>query len=562
MSLGSNVLAHFPGLSVELNLSHDTRNIARAASVVMAAFVLANLVGLARQVIINRTFGTSAELDSYFAAFRVPDLIFNVIAGGALGSAFIPVFTGKLANEDKTGAWRLASSITNWVLIVLTTLALLAAVWAPWLTERFLAPGFGEQQVEFTASLMRIMLISTIVFGVSGVVMGIHHSHQHFLAPALAPAFYNIGIIVGASVLAPYWGVHGLAYGVVIGSLMHLGVQLPRLIGYKGHYYSTLDVHNMEVLEVWRLMLPRVLGLAVWQINFWVNTFIASKLPSGSISALVIAFQIFTFPQAVIGQAVATAAFPTFSTQAALRDINALRNTVASSLRGVLYFSMPATLGLILLGHPLIAALFQNRTFTVQSTEMVSWALSWYALGLVSHSIVEVTTRAFFALKDTRTPVAIGIIAMMVNVALSVVLSAAFARFAWAPHGGLALANTVATTMEMVAMLWMLRARLDGLAIRRIAASVVRTGIGVMGMWAVLWVWLMIAPDSVAIISLVGIPLGLGTFWGITLLVGSQEANRLPDLVLTRIGMYWRSSRSPLSSFQPPPHQPSDYDSE
>ena len=180
----------------------------------MGAFLLANLVGMARQVIINRAFGTSAELDSYFAAFRIPDLLFNIVAGGALGSAFIPVFTGKLANDDKSSAWRLASVIINWVLVVMIVLAVLAAAGAPWITARFLVPGFVEQKVELTVSLMRIMLASTVVFGVSGVLMGIHHSHQHFLSPALAPIFYNLGIIFGASILAPHWGIHGLRSGV------------------------------------------------------------------------------------------------------------------------------------------------------------------------------------------------------------------------------------------------------------------------------------------------------------------------------------------------------------
>ena len=501
----------------------------------MGAFLLANLVGMARQVIINRAFGTSAELDSYFAAFRIPDLLFNIVAGGALGSAFIPVFTGKLANDDKSSAWRLASVIINWVLVVMIVLAVLAAAGAPWITARFLVPGFVEQKVELTVSLMRIMLASTVVFGVSGVLMGIHHSHQHFLSPALAPIFYNLGIIFGASILAPHWGIHGLAYGVVLGALLHLGVQIPYLASYRGRYLLKLDIYDTALREVWHLMLPRMFGLAVWQINFWVNIVIASRLPVGSLSALVVAFQIFTFPQAVVAQAVATAIFPTFSEQVAAGEVNRMRNTLAMILRGVLYFALPATIGLLFLSSPMIAALFQNRTFTAESTEMVAWALRWYALGLVAHSVVEVVTRAFYALKDTRTPVIIGIIAVVLNVALSVTLSALFALWKLAPHGGLALANTVATTLEMVALLWILRKKLGGLVSRQIIASVSRTSIGVLGMGAVLYVWIAIAPASTLIVSLVGILLGAGTFWGLTMLIGSEEARKLPSLVFKRL---------------------------
>ena len=297
---------------------------AQATVLVMAAFIAANLLGLLRQMVINRTFGTSAVLDAYFAAFRVPDLLFHVVAGGALGSAFIPTFTGLLTKDDQPGAWRLASAVVNWVMLASTVLAALAAWLAPWLTQRFLTPGFAPEQIALTATLMRIMLVSTIVFGVSGLLMGVHHSKRHFLSPALAPVLYNAGIIVGAVALAPRWGVRGLAFGVLLGAGLHLCVQLPALREYRGQYHLTLGMRNAAVSAVGRLMLPRALGLAVSQLNFWVNTIVASGLPAGSLSALVIAFQVFTFPQAVIAQAIATAMFPTFSAQAAQGDTRAI----------------------------------------------------------------------------------------------------------------------------------------------------------------------------------------------------------------------------------------------
>jgi putative peptidoglycan lipid II flippase len=282
-------------------------------------------------------------------------------------------------------------------------------------------------------------------------------------------------------------------------------------------------------------MLPRTLGLAVSQLNFWVNTVVASGLPAGSLSALVIAFQVFTFPQAVIAQAIATAMFPTFSAQAAQGDTKAMRLSLAASLRGALYLSIPATVGLCLLARPLTSMFFQNRAFSAQSTEMVTWALNWYALGLVSHSVVEIVTRAFYALKDTRTPVTIGMLTVLINVALSLILSATFQAYGLLPHGGLALANTIATTLEMVALLWLLRPRLGGLAGASILKSIIRTSAGAAVMTLLLLGWMALAPASVIILSLVGVTLGGVVFWGTTALLGSEQAFRLPALIRQHI---------------------------
>ncbi|RMF33353.1 MAG: murein biosynthesis integral membrane protein MurJ, partial [Chloroflexi bacterium] len=200
----------------------DRRQIARAATVVMAAFILSRLLGLVRQRVIGLYFGTGADLDAYLAAFRVPDLIFQLMAGGALGSAFIPTFTGHLTRGDRSGAWRLASAVINLLLVTLTVAALLAGLMAPWLVATLIAPGFPPAQQQLTVALMRVMLLSTIIFGVSGVVMGALNAHQHFLLPAVAPMLYNLGIIGGAILLSSTQGVMGLAVGVVIGAGLHL----------------------------------------------------------------------------------------------------------------------------------------------------------------------------------------------------------------------------------------------------------------------------------------------------------------------------------------------------
>ena len=508
---------------------------ANSAGTIMLAFVFANLLGLVRQVIINRTFGTSPVLDAYFAAFRVPDLIFHVIAGGALGSAFIPTFTTLLTRESKTQAWKLASAVINWLLIVSTTFAGVSALFAPWLTQQFLAPGFSQEQISVVVTLMRIMLGSTVIFGASGLLMGIHHSHQHFLSPALAPILYNAGITAGAILLTPKWGVYGLAYGVLTGAFFHLAIQIPRLIKYSGKYTLTLGIHNQFVRTVGRLMLPRTIGLSIWQINFWINTIICSGLPPGSLSALVIAFQIFTFPQAAIAQAIATAVFPTFSKQVALGHTQKMRQSLSSSLRGVLYLSIPASAGLYIIGRPIIEILFQNNTFSANSTNMVVWALNWYAIGLVSHSVVEIVTRAFYAFKDTRTPVIVGGLSMILNVILSLVLARAFLANNYYPHGGLALANTIATTAEMMVLLLIIRPRLGGLQIATILKSILRTMIGTIAMSIFLYVWLQITNISAIVMVLGGVTVGITIFWGVTMACGSQQANKIPMIIVRQI---------------------------
>jgi len=440
------------------------RQIARAAAIVMAAFVLSNLVGLARQMLVMSAFGTTSVMDAYNAASRLPDLLFNLVAGGALGSAFIPVFTGLLAKEERARAWRLASSIINLVTATLLITSIIAGVFAAPIVRHVLAPGFTPSEQALTVSLLRILLISPLIFGLSGLLMGILNAHQRFLLPALAPTMYWLGMIFGVVVWAPRYGIFGLAWGAVLGALLHMGVQIPGLLKLPARrYLLTLGLDDPAVREVGRLMAPRVLGVAIVQLNFWINVVLASSQPEGSLSAIQNAWAVMTMPQVVIAQAIAIAALPTFSAQVARGEIAAMRRSLASTLRGVALLAIPAMVGLILLRKPIIAVLFQRGKFDAHSTELVAWALLWYALGLASHSFVEVVSRAFYALHDTKTPVLVGSVAMSLNLVFSFAFVALFNSIGWMPHGGLALANTLATTLEMGGLLYMMRRRLGGL---------------------------------------------------------------------------------------------------
>ncbi len=466
----------------------------------MVAFALSQVAGLARRILVADAFGAGAELDAFIAANRVSETLFNLVAGGALGSAFIPTFTGLLARKEREAAWRLASAVGNLIFLTLGALAALAALLAPQIVRYALAPGFAANPAQFalTVSLLRIQLLAAILFGLSGLVMGILNSHHVFFIPALTPAMYQLGMIFGVLVLAPRMGIYGLAWGVVLGALFHLLLQVPTLLRQNGRYTLTLGWGNAAVGEVIRLMGPRLLGVAVVQLNFWVNTWLASRMPEGSIVGIEYGFALMLMAQVAIAQSIATAAMPTLASQFALDKLDELRSSLAASLRGVLLLSIPATAGLILLRRPLIALLYQRGEFGPRSTELVAWALLWYAAGLIGHSVVEILARTFYALHDTKTPVFVGAAAMSLNIGFSFAFAALFKRLGWMPHGGLALANSLATALEMVGLLILMRRRLDGIEGRHIVRGAGQAALATLGMSAAIWVWLHVAGASAA----------------------------------------------------------------
>jgi putative peptidoglycan lipid II flippase len=273
------------------------------------------------------------------------------------------------------------------------------------------------------------------------------------------------------------------------------------------------------------LMLPRVFGVAVVQLNFWVNTRLASYMMEGSLTGIKWGFTIMLMPQAIIAQAVATAALPTLSAQFAVGKIDELRNSLAASLRGILLLSIPASLGLILLRQPIVALMLQYGKFTEASTQLISWALLWYAAGLVGHCVVEILARAFYAMHDTKTPVIVGALAMGLNVLFSVTFSAWFSRIGWMPHGGLALANSLATGLEAVSLMLIMRRRLNGLEDRWILKGTGQAILATLGMVLVLLGWLSLTETRPA--WLAG---GGGALLGITGYGLSVLGLRVPEI--------------------------------
>jgi putative peptidoglycan lipid II flippase len=510
--------------------NNANRQIARAAGTVMLAFAFGQVAGLLRRILVAQTFGAGAELDAFIAANRVSETLFNLVAGGALGSAFIPTFTGLLAKDENKSAWKLASAVANWVALVLSLLAALAAIFAPQIVRHALAPGFSANPEQFalTIILLRIQLFSAILFGLSGLVMGILNSHQHFLIPALTPSMYQFGMIFGVLILAPRMGIRGLAWGVVIGAFFHLVLQLPQLLKQHGNYAVTLGFGDANVGEVIRLMGPRLLGVAVVQLNFWVNTWLASRMAEGSVVGIEYGFALMLMAQVAIAQSIATAAMPTFSAQYALGKLDDVRNSLAATIRGVLLLSIPAAVGLITLRVPLIALLYQRGEWNTRSTELAAWALLWYAAGLVGHAVMEILARAFYALHDTKTPVIVGIGAMSLNVVFSIAFAVLFERIGWMPHGGLALANSLATALEMVLLMILMRKRLGGIDGRNITrgfrqASLAALGMGIALLW---WQQAQIA-SATWLVALGGIAIGGAVYFLIIWVLKVPEIQKI-----------------------------------
>jgi putative peptidoglycan lipid II flippase len=514
-----------------------------AALIVAAGFLGSRLLGLLRSVIIAEAFGTEPELDAYWVAFRLPDLVFQLLAGATLASAFIPTFAGVRARNGEAAAWRLASSVLNIVLLATVAFAVVAFALAPQLIP-LMAPGLGEgtgreaELNDLAIQLTRIMLISPVLFAVSGMFMGILNARRHFLMPALAPMFYNLSIIVAALVATD---VETLAVGVVVGAALHLAVQLPDL-RYAGMVYSFVaDWRDTAVREVGRLMAPRILGLAATQINFYfVGIFFASTLAAGAISGLSFAWLITMTPLGIIGMAISTAAFPTMADQAARHDTAGMSDTLSRVLRLIIFLSLPAGFGLALLSKPLVVVLLQRGAFDVESTRITAQALLFYAPALVAHSGIEILSRGFYAMSNTRTPVIIAVASMVLNVVLAASLVGPL------EIRGLALALSIATLVEFLALYAAIGKRVPGLvdppmrlALAKMAAATAVMVAAAGAVYALLVEGLDLdverGIDALAIVVAAS-AVGACVYFALTLAAGLEEPRLLLRRVTARIG--------------------------
>jgi len=426
---------------------------ARSALIVGLAFVLSRLLGVAREVILAREFATGPEMDAYVSAFRIPDLLFLTVFSGAFGAAFIPIFGDFIDRGDRDRAWRLASAVLTWSGLAVAVLSSVMFVAARPLMH-LVSPGFDAQTMDIAVSLMRILLLSPVFLGLGIASKGILEAQNQFTLPAIAPLVYNLSTIIGAAFFAPTYGIKAVAWALVIGALGHFLTQVPGLIRVGISFRPTLDRHVDGLREVARLLGPRVLGLAAFQINLVAVTAFASISGPSDVAAVNYSFQLLMLPHGVLALSISTVAFPSLAALFSRGDTLGFRNLLDRTMRPLLFLTFPASAGLLLMRKPIVQVIYERGNFGPADTNLVIAPLAFFAIGLVGYGLTEIVTRVFYATRDTRTPV----ITTILTVALNVVLCALFVQSLGA--AGLALALSVTTASEAVILLLFLRHRI------------------------------------------------------------------------------------------------------
>jgi putative peptidoglycan lipid II flippase len=521
----------------------STKTLARATLIMMVAFAVARVISIAQTVVLTSTFGVSAAWDRYISASQIPEQLFMLFAGGALANALIPLFSSFLARDARADAWRLASHVVNTIFIVVCLASLLAFFAAPWLLRTFVASGFDDAAIIEAAGLMRVLLLTTIIFSISGIMMGVLQSHNRFLAPALAPILFDVGILFGVLFLVERFGIYGVAYGTVLGALLHLGIQIPALLRVGARWTFELGWNDPNARRVYRLMAPRIIDVAAFNIGMSTANNFASQLGDGAVSAWSWGWRLMQIPQTLIGTAMGMVIFPTLAALSELNDVDGKRNAMAGALKFILIGTIPAAIGLILVGRPALA-LLEGGAFDSAGADLIMIALRGFALGIVVHSILEVATRSFFADKDTFTPMLVAIGGVVVNIGTSALLSGVLsANPSLAGVGGIAWGNTLGVTFEVTLLLFLLHRRWQGIqhselariTIKTLAASLIM-GIAIIAFEA-LWRTLGLA-ESGRVLTIAQVALqvlvGAAVFIGAAYLLKLEEINTLLRQIFRR----------------------------
>lgn len=477
--------------------------IGRATMILSGAFIASRILGLMRTSIFAYVFGTGVASDAFLQAFLVPDLIFNIVAGGALSSAFIPVFTHYMIGErDEKTAWHVASSALNLAIAIMMALAFLAIIFASWLVPLY-NPGVPQVELGLIISLSRIMFLQSIVLGGGVIITSILNAKQNFLQPAIGTVLYNVGLILGlipglfitahiplahltaaqasATILAHQIPAAIFAtWGVVLGALLQVITQIPGILKVGMQYKLTFDYRHPGVIQIGRQMVPRVVNAAMLYVSTFVDRglilVMVAPLPlidqNGHITQYYQALQLILLPLGIFGMAISTAAFPTLAENVTRERFDRVRTIIQDTLRTILFMSIPSSVGLIVLGLPIIQVLLQHGSYSLDSAESTSVPLAFFALGLVGLASVEILTRSFYAMRDSRTPVIVSIAQFVLKIALSILfLSVIFlnpvsvSAISWG-LGALALSTSLAGLLEALVLLWLLQQRIGGLEIR------------------------------------------------------------------------------------------------
>ena len=508
--------------------------LARSAGLISLATMASRVLGVAREMVLAAFFGAGSgfEMDAYNVAFRVPNLLRDLFAEGAMTAAFVPTFTRTLAGRGRDAAWRLGNLVINALLIVTGVLVVLGIVFAGPITHA-IAPHFARTpgELELTTLLTRIMLPFLTTVAASVAMMGMLNSLRRFFIPALSPAMFNVATIVCAFGLVPVMPRLGLppiaaiAIGTLVGGLGQMALQWPTLRREGFRYRAVVDFRDPDLREVLRLMGPGTLGLAAVQINVFVNTYLATSQERGAVSWLTYAFRLMYLPIGLFGVAIATAALPEIARRANASDMSGMRATVSSALRMMLMLNVPATIGLIALADPIIAVLLERGRFTTHDTAATAAALMFYAPGLVGYSAVKIASPSFYSLRDSRTPVTVSVISVLVNLALNLAL------VRWMGYRGLAMGTALAAIFNAGALLWLLRGRIGGLDGRRVGLAFVKilaasVAMGLAAHATIAWLMALL-PGSSTTVKAIRVGLSIGV--AVVVLAAAARALRIAE---------------------------------
>ncbi|MEI7425708.1 MAG: murein biosynthesis integral membrane protein MurJ [Candidatus Moraniibacteriota bacterium] len=447
--------------------SEPSRSVISAAFIITIAGLASRLLGLVRDRFLATTFGAGDTLDIYYAAFRIPDLIYNILILGALSAAFIPVFTGLISQKKEKKAWDIANGVMNLAITFVIILSLIFCFFAPYLMK-IITPGFPPDKMDQVVFFTRIMFLSPVFLGISGIFGGVLTSFKRFLIYSLAPIFYNLGIIFGVVFFVRLWGPIGLAWGVVLGAFLHMLIQYPaaRHLGFRYSFAFKKYFFDKDIRHILKLMLPRMMGIAVSQGNLFVITIFASTLVAGSLSIFNFAQNLQSVPLGIFGISFSIAVFPALSALWATNNKKEFAKTFAETFCQIMFFVIPLSIFILLLRAQIVRVTLGAGKFDWEDTILTYECLKYFTLSLFAQSVIPLLTRSFYAIHNTKTPFYVAIFSEIINIILVVLLIREY------QITGLAIAFSVTSLVQMFLLFSMLRLKFDDLGDKKIIKSV------------------------------------------------------------------------------------------
>lgn len=443
-------------------------HVGKATVIVMATLFLSRVLGLVREMIVANVYGSGVKTDAFVAAFTIPDMMFDLLIAGALSAGFMPVFTGYLAKDDEDGAWKAANTFITVAILFILAFNIVGELFTRYLVP-LVAMGVlkNPEKYDLTVRLTRVMLPAVTFTVIAGLSRGILNSYKRFRVPAFGPVVYNIGMILGAVILGKALDIYGLAIGVIIGAFLNLAIQIPEFLRVSGRFKFELDLKNPGYKRMLRLMGPSIVGLAIVRANLLVNQNIASVLDNGSITSLRFAQRIMLLPIGIFSAAVSTTIFPTMAAQVARKEYEDFKKTFSLGLRILTFITVPASVGLMVLNVPVVRLLFKHGLFTEENVMVTAFALAFYSIGIIGHSIVPIIIRGFYSIQDTKTPVKVGFVILVTNV----VLNLFFVKLTNLAIGGIAFSTSLTAILEMILLYKKLGKRFKNLRTRELLIS-------------------------------------------------------------------------------------------